>query len=141
MESRSLWNTRTTLSLYKQPTIPTQTALPCCTILVNHLRMFQSLEGLTSKKKHLYEANKVAGQFESVIRNVSMPANVCAMATSHLNISTIQTLCLKKLQTKHLKRAFGLTYSNISRYHGKCGISLWVIGYIPRFELQSFQGC
>ena len=23
----------------------------------------------------------------------------------------------------------------ISRYHGKCGISLWVIGYIPRFEL------
>ena len=23
----------------------------------------------------------------------------------------------------------------ISRYHGKCGISLWVISYIPWFEL------
>ena len=25
--------------------------------------------------------------------------------------------------------------SCISRYHGKCGISVWVIGYIPRFGL------
>ena len=28
-----------------------------------------------------------------------------------------------------------VSYAHISRYHGKCGISLWVIGYIPQFEL------
>ena len=30
---------------------------------------------------------------------------------------------------------FYLVSFYISRYHGKCGISLWVIGYLPRFEL------
>ena len=42
-------------------------------------------------------------------------------------------------QMQLYRQLYELTYNcidkYISHYHGKCGISLWVIGYIPQFEL------
>ena len=39
------------------------------------------------------------------------------------------------LRTFHTNSFVYIYVCNISRYHGKCGISLWVIRYIPQFEL------